>query len=129
MLMRRYRFIEDGLMLGKPETAHVVDQARQHTKLWYRMDDTPLRRSTGEPFEAVMSDKDRLLFDGFADMLNRPDAEKCPNCRQRTFYGTDAMQQFGGVELCDSCRHAWSDYLLTFATRAAEILPLAPSKP
>jgi hypothetical protein len=36
--MRRYRFVEDGLMIGKPETTAVVKQARQHFKLWNRVD-------------------------------------------------------------------------------------------
>jgi len=38
MMMRRYRFVEDGLMIGRPETDHVIAQTRQHVKLWNRVD-------------------------------------------------------------------------------------------
>ncbi|KAJ7355885.1 hypothetical protein DFH08DRAFT_955329 [Mycena albidolilacea] len=38
MLMRRYRFVEDALAIGKPEDEHVVDQTRQNYKLWHRND-------------------------------------------------------------------------------------------
>jgi hypothetical protein len=36
--MRRYRFVEDGMMIGRPETTTVIKQARQHFKLWNRVD-------------------------------------------------------------------------------------------
>lgn len=36
MSMRRYRFVNDGLVLGIPETHAVVDDARASVKLWYR---------------------------------------------------------------------------------------------
>jgi hypothetical protein len=38
VVMRRYRFVEDGMMIGLPETSTVVKQARQNIKLWNRVD-------------------------------------------------------------------------------------------
>ncbi|MGW3635424.1 hypothetical protein ACWD7F_35700 [Streptomyces sp. NPDC005122] len=38
MSMRRYRFVEDGLTIGTPETSEVVRAARANVKLWYRSD-------------------------------------------------------------------------------------------
>ena len=33
-VMRRYRFVEDGLIVGRPETADVVTQALHNAELW-----------------------------------------------------------------------------------------------
>lgn len=38
MMMRRYRFVEEDLTVGKAETAAVVDETRQNVKLWNRVD-------------------------------------------------------------------------------------------
>ncbi|TLS25786.1 hypothetical protein PpBr36_06879 [Pyricularia pennisetigena] len=38
MMMRRYRFVEEDLTIGKPETAAVVAQTRRNFKLWNRVD-------------------------------------------------------------------------------------------
>lgn len=38
MMMRRYRFVEEDLTVGKAETAAVVDETRHNVKLWNRVD-------------------------------------------------------------------------------------------
>ncbi|TLD10184.1 hypothetical protein PgNI_05380 [Pyricularia grisea] len=38
MMMRRYRFVEEDMTIGKPETAAVVAQTRRNFKLWNRVD-------------------------------------------------------------------------------------------
>lgn len=38
MMMRRYRFVEEDLTVGKPETAAVVAETRRNFKLWNRVD-------------------------------------------------------------------------------------------
>ncbi|KAF7349846.1 Alpha-ionylideneethane synthase abl3 [Mycena venus] len=42
MMMRRYRFVEEGLTIGKPETNQVITQTRANFKLWNRVS-TPTR--------------------------------------------------------------------------------------
>lgn len=124
MMMRRYRFVEDGMMVGRPETAHVVDETRRNVKLWYRSDPST-GTTVDERYDAVMAKRDRVLFDGLAAMLERPDEEQCTDCRRRQFYGTGDLEAFSGVELCGSCRHRWSNWMTTIAERAADVLPLS----
>ncbi|WP_369229212.1 hypothetical protein AB5J56_01475 [Streptomyces sp. R21] len=106
-MMRRYRFVEDGLIVGKPETTDVVTQARHNTKLWYRIDAHAAPPADKERYAAALAQEDRVLFPGMAQLLNRPDQDKCPHCRHRTSHGAEAAGQFGGVELCGGCRDKW----------------------
>lgn len=128
MMMRRYRFVEDGLVVGKPETERVVNQTRRNVKLWYRIDVASDTSVADARYEAVMAQQERLLFPGFAEMLNRPDEDKCPQCRHRNSYGAEAIGRFGGVELCDPCKTDWHAYLVTFPTRAKKSLHLSPGR-
>ncbi|KAK3314879.1 hypothetical protein B0H66DRAFT_627644 [Apodospora peruviana] len=118
MMMRRYRFIEDGLVIGKPETDDVVDLARDHYKLWNRVD------SLGSYLDAIRQ-KDRLLYDGLADLLQEAGAgkERCGECRYKMSYGAERSGQFGGVELCEECRKGWGVYIASLPQRAAEAFP------
>jgi hypothetical protein len=38
MVMHRYRFVEESLTIGRPETVRVRHQARRHVKLWNRVE-------------------------------------------------------------------------------------------
>ncbi|WP_282701330.1 hypothetical protein [Streptomyces sp. CC219B] len=125
-MMRRYRFVEDGLVVGKPETADVVTQARRNAKLWYRIDARTAPPADKERYAAVLAQEDRVLFPGMLQLLNRSDQDKCPHCRHRTSYGAEAAGQFGGVELCEGCRDTWRTYLHTFPDRAARVLASRP---
>ncbi|MCI3273924.1 hypothetical protein [Streptomyces cylindrosporus] len=127
-MMRRYRFVEDGLMVGKPETSDVVAGARHNAKLWYRFEAETTPPTGKERYEAVMDQADRVLFPGMAQMLNRPDRDKCPRCRRRDSYGAEAAGQFGGVELCEACRSRWGDHLRTFSARATRTLATTPNR-
>lgn len=122
---RRYRYVEDDLMVGRPETAEVVDQTRRNAKLWYRND--PKSGGTEpERYEQVMRWGGRILFPGFADMLTRDENERCSACQRHSFYGTSELSSFSGVELCEGCRKNWGEYLLCMRDRAGEVLPLSP---
>jgi hypothetical protein len=125
-MMNRYRFVEDGLMVGKPETTDVVDGARQNTKLWYRIDADTAAPTGKERYAAVMEQADRVLFPGMADMLNRPEHDKCPHCRRRSSYGAETAGRFEGVDLCSTCRTRWRDHLRSIPDRAAPALAAAP---
>ncbi|MGW1373143.1 hypothetical protein ACWD6P_02545 [Streptomyces sp. NPDC002446] len=123
MMMRRYRFTEEDLTIGRAETERVVRQTRGNFKLWYRVDanDTSLPE---HHLDEVASQQDRLFFPGFLTMLENAQSPRCPRCRYRTFYGAEASGRFGGVELCRECREEWRNYLMTFPDRAAQVLPI-----
>ncbi|MEU1984096.1 hypothetical protein [Nocardia sp. NPDC019395] len=126
MLMRRYRYVEEGMTLGMPESEAIVDDARRNVKLWYRND--PVAETVSDQrYEAVMA-RPHLLFDGLADILDRPAAEKCHACERSESYGIGDVGKFSGVILCGQCRKNWGAYLEAFPDRARNILPLATPK-
>lgn len=125
MSMRRYRYIEDGLVIGKPETEEVIAAARKNTKLWYRVDapadSNPAARRTEEAVAGVS----QLLYRGLAEELLRPEEQKCARCTRRAVYGARAAKQFGGVELCTECKDTYRAYIHTAWTRWSAALALS----
>ena len=97
MEMRRYRFVEDGMMIGRPETEDVVVQTRRNFKLWYRSDaivpdaaakhDSPpegkgmerqaepaeprlrVTPEQREEYGRLLAKSEYLMFDGLKEML------------------------------------------------------------
>lgn len=128
MMMRRYRYVEDGLMIGKPEDEQVVEQTRRNIKLWYRNDHRPADGTEDQRYRATLSQADKIMFAGFAELLNRPAADKCSQCHRETSYGAREVGQFGGPKLCDPCASIWESHILRFPARASEILPLSPER-
>ncbi|MFE9428288.1 hypothetical protein ACFYNO_35655 [Kitasatospora sp. NPDC006697] len=117
LMMRRYRFVEDGLCLGAPRDVHIVEEARRNAKLWYRIDADTSTPEEQARYQAVLAQADRVLFPGMAEMLERPEGEKCPDCLRRRSYGAERAGGFGGVDLCPGCRTNWQDHLHTFPSR------------
>ncbi|KAJ7171645.1 hypothetical protein C8R43DRAFT_978911 [Mycena crocata] len=69
MMMRRYRFVDEGLTLGHPETEHIVEQARANHKLWTRFDadqKKDIREKDIQRYRHVLARSDELLFPGLA---------------------------------------------------------------
>lgn len=122
MTMRRYRFVEDGLIVGKPETHEVVTQTRRHFKLWNRVDATRLFASDSERYQEALGQRDTLLIAGLAELLEQDD-KHCGQCRYRQSYGAELTGRFGGVELCEDCKTAWREYVQTLPQRAASVFP------
>ena len=123
MAMRRYRFVEDGLVVGAPETSEVVRAARAHVKLWYRTDagtsqTRPEPESAAPSLESVRS----MLFPALAQALEP--ASVCPRCIHRASYGAAEEGQFGGVSLCDDCRETWRSYVSSSWARHEAVLSL-----
>jgi len=125
LMMRRYRFVDDGLQVCRPEDERLVDAARQHVKLWNRVDVGEAVQD--DRYAAVMARDDELLFPGLADLLELGAEGHCKDCRFRDVYGADASGRFGGVELCDGCEKEWQDYLEDLPVRAAEAFPVLRS--
>ncbi|KAJ6559528.1 hypothetical protein B0H19DRAFT_1288899 [Mycena capillaripes] len=127
MLMRRYRFIEENLTIGVPETEGVVSLARANFKLWYRIDANKIKDVSEESIQCykdVLARSDELLFPGLADVLEMSGDGDCDTCLYRASYGAEASHRFGGVQLCDSCRVKWRGYLESFPDRAAKAFPV-----
>ncbi|KAJ9611444.1 hypothetical protein H2200_004628 [Cladophialophora chaetospira] len=135
MMMHRYRFVEDKLTIGNPENEHVVNEARKNVKLWHHIDapdvklwdfidasDTPTPHEQ-ERYQKIMDRSDRLMFPGFAAMLDQGDKERCKHCNYRTSYGAQVEGEFGGLRICDNCKGRWRRWIDGFERRAARAFP------
>lgn len=125
MMMRRYRFVEEGLTVGQPEDEHVVAQTRDHYKLWNRIDAQDVVKHDLERYYDRIRRKDKFMFEGLADYLEAegPDAQRCSDCKFRQSYGAETHHEFGGPKLCNSCKHVWRVWVETFPARAAAAFP------
>ncbi|KAJ7148454.1 BcABA3 [Mycena crocata] len=126
MLTRRYRFVEEDLTIGRPETDAVVAQTRAHFKLWNRVDAAEAMDVSEESiqrYRKIVARSDELLFPGLAEFLETGGDGDCDTCRYRTSYGAETIHSFGGVELCDGCRAKWRGFLESFPERAAQVFP------
>ncbi|KAK3682787.1 hypothetical protein B0T22DRAFT_530945 [Podospora appendiculata] len=130
-MMRRYRFVEDGLTLGNPETEIVVDQTRQNFKLWNRVDGAAVAEegkvawsaAAVERYADAIKRSDSLMFEGLAELLQASGTGSCGKCLYKGAYGSEIKGQFGGVRLCEGCRDEWRSYIQSFPARAAEVFP------
>ncbi|KAH6634768.1 hypothetical protein B0J18DRAFT_486943 [Chaetomium sp. MPI-SDFR-AT-0129] len=123
MTMRRYRYVENGMELGRPETEEVVKDAREYYKLWYRVDARETFDEQQARFASVISRESYLLYPGLAELLQEDVKRECDKCEYRRNYGASTMNEFGGVKLCDACKDEWRQYSETLPQRAAEAFP------
>ncbi|SPO06378.1 uncharacterized protein DNG_09067 [Cephalotrichum gorgonifer] len=123
LMMRRYRFVEDNLTVGKVETEEVVVQTRENRKLWHRVDANETYVEDGRYREAIGQEK-RVLFEGMADILDQNGDGRCDDCVYRLTYGAESSGCFGGVVLCGRCREAWKSYMETLSERACAVFPI-----
>ncbi len=120
--MRRYRFVEDGLTLGMPETDEMIESAHKNVKLWYR-GDTCAEEAWDERTRDVVTEQGHLLYRGLAEVLLDAEQKMCPHC---TWHGirNPTIGQFSGVELCPRCKDIWQAYIKAAWTRFATLLTL-----
>ncbi|KAB5582754.1 BcABA3 [Coniochaeta sp. 2T2.1] len=125
MTMGRYRFVEEGLTIGRPETEDVIFATRRHVKLWNRVDWREEGGLDDGSYREAIRQSDRLLFDGLSELLQRqePGRQRCDRCRYRMAYGAQRLGEFGGVELCSGCNEEWRLYIESLPRRAAEAFP------
>ncbi|KAK8137101.1 hypothetical protein PG984_005041 [Apiospora sp. TS-2023a] len=133
MMMRRYRFVEEDLTIGRVETSDVVAQTRKNVKLWNRVDaEQHHHQAHGEGEEAPHGDRyrdlvrtraDDLMFPELPDILERAGTPHCDRCHYRASYGAKFIHRFGGVELCPGCRAMWRGYVESLPERAKEVYP------
>ncbi|CAE7187594.1 hypothetical protein PTNB73_06730 [Pyrenophora teres f. teres] len=125
MMMRRYRFVEEGLTIGRPETETVVKQARQHLKLWNRVDAEKCNFRDFERYKDLTARSNELMFSGLRDFLDASSEESCEDCQQRQTYGAENSYAFGGVQLCSKCKELWGAYVRSFPDRLNSVFPEA----
>ena len=92
MTMGRYRFVEGGLAPGKRETEQGVVQTRQNLKLWNRLDEQDAakdgRTESLQQYHYVLRNKNVILLDVLADMLDNKDNDRRMECQYCSTYGT-----------------------------------------
>ncbi|KAK7000274.1 hypothetical protein R3P38DRAFT_2561824 [Favolaschia claudopus] len=124
--MRRYRFVEDSLTIGKPETQEVIDQTRANFKLWHRVDANTGKVTDEEDvqrYKDILARSEELLFPGLDRFLESTGHGACKDCFYRESYGAETPYQFGGVKLCDTCKNKWPTHFETFSERMLRVFP------
>ena len=122
MTMRRYRFVEEGLTIGKTESEDIINDTRQNFKLWNRLDAGSATSLDIKHYNMLLSRRDDLMFPGLAEWLEA-DSQHCTQCVYRKTYGAQRAHCFGGVELCSECRDVWREYLKTLPERTKQAFP------
>ncbi|SMQ54927.1 unnamed protein product [Zymoseptoria tritici ST99CH_3D7] len=130
MIMRRYRFCEEGLVIGKAEDTSVIDAARKHEKLWHRLDQQEIVLQQGvERCELIFSMENTLCFRGFVDILLDADRSDSP----LEFPSSPVEKNgFGGALAHQAAGQIWKSYALRLPERVRRAFPevcLTPSLP
>jgi hypothetical protein len=111
MTTRRYRFVEDGLMIGRPETEQVV------------VEETLTQPIQNDHYAEVIEQSEKLMFPGLCELLQSSAFKHCLSCSHAAINGSKDMGQFGGVQLCDKCKQEWRRYMQEFPMRFATAFP------
>ncbi|KAF4554383.1 Hypothetical protein D9617_4g001370 [Elsinoe fawcettii] len=124
MMMRRYRFVEEGLTIGKPEDQDVVNQTRRNVKLWNRVDrDHEAFAEDDEQYHYLVQERADVMFAGLPQILQTSQGVSCGDCQYNTSYGATQIQRFGGVQLCHDCRKEWRAYVQSLPQRTERVFP------
>jgi hypothetical protein len=117
--MRRYRFVEDGMMIGRPETQTIIKQTREHRKLWNRVELKHASVQDIQRYQSVTAREEELLFAGLRTFLDKSVDKHCPECA----YDTAGTYAFGGVKLCAGCSTVWGKSVEGFRERFSNVFP------
>jgi len=123
MTTRRYRFVEDGLMIGKPETEEVVKLTRSNFKLWHLVEEIGAQRVMKAGFADGRAQSDEHMFPGFLELLQSSTEKHCRHCSHAVFDSSMMARQFGGIRLCDNCKETWRSYMRAFPQRFGAVFP------
>ena len=74
-------------------------------------------------YATVTARGEELLFPGLFELLQGSEEGHCNDCTFRVVYGAEASGQFGGAELCKTCKLEWQKYLSSIMARTAEAFP------
>ena len=119
MTTRRYRFVEDGMLIGKPENEHVVAQTRNNFKLWHRVEGCEDWTLEEDRYAAIIAQSERILFPGLSNIIQNSAEKNCSKCYHQAVSEKDDkyIGKFGGIRLCDDCKLAWKVYMETLPVR------------
>ncbi|KFZ12041.1 hypothetical protein V501_04439 [Pseudogymnoascus sp. VKM F-4519 (FW-2642)] len=123
IMMRRYRFVEENLTIGKRETDEVIGHARTNAKLWNRIDGTNRGVNDTQRYKDLLAQSDDLMFPELAGFLESGGDGSCKDCRYRASYGAETPHEFGGVKLCGGCKETWQEYMESLPERAKKVFP------
>ncbi|RLU86279.1 hypothetical protein CTZ27_25225 [Streptomyces griseocarneus] len=123
MMMRRYRFVEDAMVIGKPPTEETVKATRENYKLWYRVA-APSGPVDDPQYDAALAQQEQLMFDGMAEMLERPEHLKCTECTRPT-QADRGEGMFNAIKMCDHHRDEFSSHMLSIRQRVHSGFDLA----
>jgi hypothetical protein len=133
MMMRRYRFVEETLSMGRPENQAVIQQTRENFKLWNRIDaeDEALRIDEAR-YRVMIGLEEKLMFPGLADLLERAGQSEPSESEEAVSIGAKDMLQFSGVKLSTDRQETWRNFHESLPQRAKKAFPkmeLDPSLP
>ncbi|KAJ0128745.1 Vacuolar calcium ion transporter [Fusarium oxysporum f. sp. albedinis] len=122
MMTRRYRFVEDGLMIGRPETDQVVELTRANFKLWHKVDSDIVKPDKDGRYMDTITKLDKLMLPGFCSLLESSAGKHCSYCSNAVSSGSD-IRRFGGVRLCDECKANWRSFMGAARARFSAAFP------
>ncbi|PCD22281.1 hypothetical protein AU210_016071 [Fusarium oxysporum f. sp. radicis-cucumerinum] len=121
MMTRRYRFVEDGLMIGRPETDEVVELTRANFKLWHKVDSDAKSDKDGTHMD-IITTSESLMFPGFCGILESSARKHCSHCSSPASSSSD-IRRFGGIRLCEGCKASCRSFMQAALARFAAAFP------
>lgn len=112
MTMRRYRFVEDGLTIGKALDDEIIQEARRSVKLWYRLEGEKTCEVSDHRYAEILARKEELMFPELGQILSAGNDEDCERCQ---FVEKNV--------LCHICQKRWTNYLESLLYRAQNAFP------
>ncbi|EXL39376.1 hypothetical protein FOCG_18015 [Fusarium oxysporum f. sp. radicis-lycopersici 26381] len=122
MMTRRYRFVEDGLMIGRPETDQVVELTRANFKLWNKVEGDAAKPAKDGRNMDIITQSDKLMIPGFCGLLESSAEKSCSYC-DSAVSSSPGIRRFGGVRLCDECKTEWRLFMRAARVRFAAAFP------
>lgn len=125
MTMRRYRFVEEDLTIGKPEDETVRDAAKKHVKLWHRLDFDLAKQQLSEArLRKILSMQDRIFFPGFVDILEQVKGnDSLLSTPDDPDASADGEHLFGGKIARATVAEQWGLYVLQLDARVKSAFP------
>ncbi|KAF7366621.1 BcABA3 [Mycena sanguinolenta] len=126
-MMRRYRFVDQGLTIGLPEDTRMVEETRKNVKLWNRIDgkEEAMHVWDETSYRRALEAEEEVMFEGLGDLLRQGSAHACEDCNKNPVdLAARQMYQFAGVRLCEACRKEWDAYVRALPDRAVEVFPV-----
>lgn len=123
MMMHRYRFVEEDLTIGRPGDSEVIENARRNVKLWFRRKKCDRLAPSDHRYELVQSRRERLLFPGMAEMLERSSDGARFQYRKCSHFDSGKNRNDRTSRLCGCCENLWLEYIVSLPDRVVRAFP------